>query len=288
MLERLRKTPWVRAPARLARKLLARRSPTSEPTVDNAYYRYLRDQYFAFMQARVPGMDRERFLAIVQRNIDPKISGSANKYVADLWDLFEPGYKQDFGPFYKWHEKLLFFRFLTYAGNERRIRENYAAAYELALQRLGHVDVLEVGGGVPHGLLYIVHQRGAAVCRRLTYVDLDVLHADFVAWYCRSAGIELRQHRVTAARAPAVPAGPYNFIFAKDVFEHLDKPEVLLDGLMKELAPDGLLAVDLEHKGEVVHQHISPDLPPLKDKLKAAGFELLATFGVLTVWARTR
>jgi len=286
MLKRLAKARWAKAPLRLARKLLPNRFPAPSDTIDNPYYLYLRAQYFEFMKSRYPALDQAAFFATVHRNIDPKISGGANKYVADLWDLFEPDYKADFGPFYKWHEKLLFFRFLSYAGNERRIQDSYAAAYQLAIERLGKLTVLEVGGGVPHGLIYSIHKRNSAFCTRLTYVDLDVLHADFVAWYCARQAIPLHQVRAIAARAPEVPDGSYNFMFAKDVFEHLDKPELLLDGLMSHLAPGGLLAVDLEDKGLVVHQHISPNLPPLKDKLRANGFTQLAAFGVVTIWSR--
>jgi len=285
MLKRLAKARWARVPIRIARRLFPKRRRAS-PGQASRYFLYLRDNYFEFLKARFPTLDQAQFFATVQNNLDPKISGAANKYVADLWDLFEPSYKADFAAFYKWHEKLLFFRFLVYASDEQRIVTNYAAAYQFAIDRLGKLDVLEVGGGVPHGLIYSVFQHGPGFCERLTYVDLDVLHADFVAWYAAQRNLPLRQLRVVAARAPAVPEGSYNFAFVKDVFEHLDRPEVLLDGLMAQLRPGGVLAVDLEHKGAVVHQHISPDLPPLKDRLRAQGFAQIATFGVLTLWTR--
>jgi SAM-dependent methyltransferase len=284
MLKQLAKARWARVPVRIAKRLVPERFRRKEPHGDNPFYLYLRGKYYEFVKVRFPTIDQGQFFATVERNIDPKISGGANKYVADLWDLFEPTYKADFGAFYKWHEKLLFFRFLTYARNEQRILDHYANAYRFAIDRLGKLAILEVGGGVPHGLLYHAHRSGPGFCEKLTYVDIDVLHADFVAWYCAQLPLALRQVRALAARAPEVPDGRYNFVFAKDVFEHLDQPERLLDGLVAHLAPGGLLAVDLEDKGPVMHQHISPNLPPLKDRLRAAGFEQLAQFGVVTIW----
>ena len=51
-------------------------------------------------------------------------------------------------------------------------------------------------------------------------------------------------------------------MFAKDVFEHLTEPAAALDEVLAHASDRAVLALDLDDKGAVVYQHVSPQLAP--------------------------
>lgn len=281
MLKRIAKAIWVQSPQQNLASLVKRPLPSHGP-----YFNYLKEKYFQFISEKYGSLSLDEFSATIDRCLEINAKSNPNWYPHYLWELFEPTYRKDFDRYYKWHEKFYFFRFLLYATNEAAIERDYAAAYRFAIGRLGELDVLEVGGGVPHGLIHNIWKSGRDFCRSLMYIDINVLHADFVEWYCRDVGLKLNQVRVPASIAPIVPDGLYNFIFAKDIFEHLDTPDYLLDQLIDRCRPGGFLALDLEHKGPVMGQHINPNLPPLKERLVAKGLRELVRFGQVGIWGR--
>jgi hypothetical protein len=47
-----------------------------------------------------------------------------------------------------------------------------------------------------------------------------------------------------------------------------------------------ILCLDLEHKGKKIGQHISPNLPILKEKLIKNNFEVIKKFKEIHVWKK--
>jgi hypothetical protein len=77
-------------------------------------------------------------------------------------------------------------------------------------------------------------------------------------------------------------------VFAKDVFEHLDSPEILIDYLISNTNDNKtLLCLDLEPKRPSC-QHLSPDLPILKDRLIKNNFEVIKKFNDVHVWRKVK
>ena len=94
------------------------------------------------------------------------------------------------------------------------------------------LDILEIGGGVPHGLIFNVWKIGKNFINNLTYLEADMLHTEFTTWYCNKNSIPLDKRIFLASKTPNIKNSNYNFVFAKDIFEHLDEPEKLIDELI--------------------------------------------------------
>ena len=106
-------------------------------------------------------------------------------------------------------------------------------------------------------------------------------------WYCKKNNIPINVSIFPASKTPKIENLKYNFVFAKDIFEHLDNPEKLIDDLIIYTKNSkSLLCLDLEHKGAKTTQHISPNLPILKKKLLDSNFRVIKEFGDIHVWKK--
>ena len=114
-----------------------------------------------------------------------------------------------------------------------------------------------------------------------------MLHAEFTTWFCEKYKIPLTKKIFPASKTPTITGLNYNFVFAKDIFEHLDNPETLINELCcNNESSHALLCLDLEHKGPVTTQHINPNLPVLKEILFKNNFKVIKKFGDISVWKK--
>jgi hypothetical protein len=253
----------------------------------NSYFSHLKELYFEFLSTKFPKIRKDDF----ENSLNSLISLSANQNKDTtelLYNAFEPNFKDNLNNYYKLFEKNTFFRFLEYSINIKLIKKKYSDVYNFAIEEINEpLDILEIGGGVPHGLIFNNWKREKSFCRSLIYIEADMLHSEFVTWYCKKNSIPLEKQIFPAAEVPTIKNINYNFVFAKDIFEHLDKPEKLIDELIFYTRnPKTLLCLDLEHKGAYTTQHISPNLPVLKKKLIDNNFEVIEKFEEVHVWKK--
>jgi SAM-dependent methyltransferase len=259
------------------------------PSDDLTYANRLLDEFHRFVVSEYgsAALPREQFLELFWRHQRSGISRPANRYVGDLWYLFRPDFLQRLPEYYKTQELLLTMRFLGYAASTQFLQENYVEPYRLLLQRRSRSSVLEIGAGVPHGFVYHILTEGASWCRELVVVDVDAIYTSFVKWFCVEHQVPHRVVNVEAGRAPVLPeSGAFDFVYAKDVFEHLDDPAAVVDAIVRVAAPGALLALDLEDKGDVIYQHISPSLTHLKPVVTQSGFTAIGQSGTMTMFER--
>ena len=291
MIGRLARTLWTRSPADLVaaarRRIRGSARGTPPPAGDAAgYHRWLLDEVHAFIAAAYPGtaLPRERFMQLIRQYQDREWIGRTNRYLGDLWYLFAPDFAQRLPDYYRYTDLSLTLTLLTYATNEPLLTANYLRPYALARQRFDRFAVLEIGAGIPHGFLHAVYQHGPAFCSQLTTVDIDGVPARFVEFFCRRHHIDHRWIVAVAGQAtPLGDIGPFDFVFAKDVFEHLQDPERAVRDLIRCASDRALLALDLDDKGAVVYQHVSPVLAPLLGPVVSAGFELVEHTGNMSM-----
>jgi SAM-dependent methyltransferase len=246
------------------------------------FHRYVLTAYGA---AALP---RDQFLALFWRLQQTGQIRPVNRYIGDLWNLFAPDFRERLDEYYKSQEMQLTMTFMAYATQAQLLRENYVAPYEMMRERLPRTAVLEVGAGVPHGFLSQAFGSGTAWCDALTIVEIDAVYARFVRWYCEAHGVAFQHALAHAGRAPDIPADRrYGFVFAKDVFEHLDDPVKAIRAIVGVAAPAAILALDLEDKGAIEYQHISPALAGLREHVERAGFRAFASTGNMTMFERT-
>ena len=252
------------------------------------YYSYLKGFIFEFLQSKYPSYNKEDF----EKKLDELIS-EVDEYKdydlnSELNVLFNPKFNEDLEFHYKYHENHIFFKFITYSMNMKLISDKYGQVYDFAINNLNQpLDILEVGGGLPHGLMYNIWKKDKTFLENFTYIDANLLHSEFVKWYCKKIKIAHDIKLFKPSKTPVLEDRKFNFVFAKDIFEHLDAPEILIDFLISNTNDDKtLLCLDLEHKGEKMGQHISPNLPILKNKLINNNFKVIKKFKEVHVWRK--
>jgi hypothetical protein len=254
------------------------------------YVHELLDEFHHYISAEYgpAALPRDQFLALFWRLQQSGQIRPVNRYIGDLWNLLAPDFRERLDEYYKSQEMQLTMTFLVYATQAQLLHENYIVPYQMMRERLPRAAVLEVGAGIPHGFLSQAFGSGTAWCDALTIVEVDALYARFVRWYCETHGVAFQHALAHAGRAPAVPTDRrYGFVFAKDVFEHLDDPVQTIRDIVGVAAPAAILALDLEDKGAMEYQHISPALAGLVEHVERAGFRAFASTGNITMFERT-
>ena len=296
MIGRFARALWTRSPsdlvAALSRRVAGRTDPGPRPGIAaTGYQQWLLDELHAFIAATYPGtaLPKERFAGLIRDYQDPDWLRRTNRYIGDLWYLFAPDFARQLPAYYRYTDLQLTMTLLAYAANRVLLETNYLRPYQIAKQRFGQFSVLELGAGFPHGFLHSVYQGGPGFCTTLTTVDIDGVPARFLEFFCRRHHLMHQWIVATAGQAtPLGPIGPFDFIFAKDVFEHLTDPEPAVDDVLRCASARALLALDLDDKGEVVYQHVSPALGALRERVRSAGFELVEQTGNMSLFEPRR
>lgn len=251
---------------------------------NTGYYFYLKELYFSFLKTKYPNHEYQEF----NENVNLLINYDGPDTLDAYYSAFDPDFKLDLNRYYKLHEKQIFLRFLKYSLNPKLIEKKYSEIYKYCTQILHKpLKVLEIGGGIPHGLIYNNWKSEKNICSSLIYVEADMLHTEFVEWYCKAQSINLQIKLFPASKTPTINNLDFNFVFAKDIFEHLDEPKILVEELAFSTKNNQtLLCLDLEHKGEITTQHISPNLAILKDILINQGFKVIKKFEDVCIWRK--
>ena len=252
----------------------------------SGYFNYLKNLYYQFLLSKFPKLQRVQF----EENIIYLLNFEEDDLSARYFQTFEPDYTDDLNKYYKLNEKQIFLRFLKYSINTKLIKNKYSDVYDFAINRIKEpLEIIEIGGGIPHGLIFNIKKRGKSFCKKLNYIEADMLHAEFIDWYCKNNLIQFDKKIFLASKTPTIKNINFNFVFAKDIFEHLDNPTQLIDELIANTNnTKTLLCLDLEHKGAITTQHINPNLPILKQKLIDNNFKVIKKFQEIHVWQKIK
>jgi hypothetical protein len=249
----------------------------------------LLELFWSFIRSRFPreALSKEDFVkCVLKYQNNNNIIKSNNIYFADLWYLFAPDFRNRLPEYYDAMQLHHTMRFLEYASYPDLIKEHYARPYQIAREVLGKFSVLELGAGIPHGLIY-ESLYGGEFCERLTLVEIQSVYTEFVQWFCNQRGISFELVTAEAAGSTVLPKdGEYDFIFAKDIFEHLQHPKEMAEQLIAVASKRAILAFDIEDKGEEIYEHIHPQLSPLRSLLSEKGWIEFDSSGNTSLWRR--
>ena len=250
------------------------------------YYAHLKNLIFEFLQSKYPNYKKELFEKRIKSLILNYDEYKDLNYA--LNNLFNPNYNDNLQDHYKNIEKNIFFKFILNSLNTKLIRNKYSEIYDFSINEINEpLNILEIGGGLPHGFIYNIWRKEKLFFKNFNYIDADLLHTEFVKWYCHKLKIPSEIEIFPASITPTIKNNNYNFVFAKDVFEHLDDPEKLIDNLIENTKNNKtLLCLDLEHKGEKTTQHLNPNLPLLKNKLIDNKFKVIKKFEEVHIWKK--
>lgn len=266
------------------------RSAHEHVAVTNQRYRNdLLELFWSFIHSTYPkdSLPKDEFAGLILKYQSSDIIRSNNIYFGDLWNLFAPDYRNRLQEYYTHMQYHSTMRFLEKSANPTLIQDHYVRPYQVARGRLRKFSVLEVGGGVPHGFVYESLYNEDNFCDGLTLVEVDSIYTQFVEWFCWQRDIPFTLVTATAGETAKLPKYvKYDFVFAKDVFEHLRDPKGMLNQILSAASTRAILALDIEDKGEAVYQHISPRLSPLKDVLNEGGYVAFSQTGNITLFCR--
>lgn len=252
----------------------------------DGYFAYIKNQVVEFILFNYP--DSNKIEIDKKLNLVLSQQGDYKDIRSQLNNIFDPDFDNDIDFHYKYNEKLIFFKFISYSINKKLIKNKYSNIYDFAIDELNEpLNILEIGGGLPHGFLYNIWKRDKKFFTEFNYIDADLLHAKFVKWYCNKIDINHEINLFLPSETPTLKNKNYNFVFAKDIFEHLSDPSSLIDNLIKiSNEKKILLCLDLEHKGQKTVQHINPNLPIFKEKLIKNNFKVIKKFNDIHVWKK--
>jgi len=202
---------------------------------------------------------------IIRNNTD------CNTTIQDILTAFMPDYRNNLYEYYKNQEYLIFYRFLTYPFTQDM--SSYIIPYENALLNLESSDICDYGAGVPYGLIFsLLNNKGRI--NSITLIDLDLVHVDFVAYLINkiSPNVKLRIIRLRDATSFPKLEGQYNLFYGKDIFEHLNDPLKNLGELLSYSKDQSICYFDFNDHGEMIYQHITPNIEYLKGEMEKLGF----------------
>jgi 2-polyprenyl-3-methyl-5-hydroxy-6-metoxy-1,4-benzoquinol methylase len=284
---------WDSSPSQIVSILRNKCIKKSTPSeiVQFIPYRYdLINLVHQFISEKYPAsaLTYDKFKDLILAHQNTNIIRKANGYVRDLWELFKPDYSKDFDEYYRWHDLILLMTCINYANRPSLISEEYVKDYNFAIDRLEKFNILEIGGGIPHGLICSVLYINKNFCTAFANNEMESTRESFVKWFADKHSIPYSLIKAKGAQTSSLNTKvQYDFIVGKGVFEHLDNPNIMIDNLLQLASDRAILSLDLEDKGSPSGQHISPNLPPLKSLLIKAGYKQIEQFLHQSIWMRS-
>lgn len=218
----------------------------------------------------------------IRKGSDPRY----RRIYGDLLDLFMPNYQENIYPYYAAQQYHMLLEFLAYPFGEGI--GSYVAPYRQGLPQTGPADVIEYGAGIPFGLIDALLTQPGCI-RTITLIDLDLVHTHFVEFVLRrlAGDTPLHMYRLRDPHAfPDLEDKRYNFLFGKDIFEHVRRPEEKLERLIASAADSCVCYFDFRDHGEARYQHVTPQIAHLADTMRRAGFENRGAVGAVTEFTR--
>jgi len=208
-----------------------------------------------------------------------------NEVHQHLQTIFTPNYEERLFDYYQSAQYLLLLSFLSYpfAGLAPHVDPFVAAA-----TRLGSLDVLDYGAGIPYGVIHLLRTCRSKV-RSLTLVDLDLVHTSFSEHVLKSLApeIPLTYFKLRAPdEIPDFGERKFNLLYGKDIFEHLKKPDLVFHAMLSNAASECVGFFDLRHHGERYLQHVSPDVTWLAEIAQQYAFERAGDVAGLSMFCK--
>jgi hypothetical protein len=208
-----------------------------------------------------------------------------NEVHQHLQTIFTPKYEERLFEYYQSAQYLLLLSFLSYpfAG-----LASHVDPFVIASTKLGSLDVLDYGAGIPYGIIHLLRTCPEKV-RSLTVVDLDLVHTAFSEYVLKSMApkVPLTYFKLRdPEQIPELGDQKFNLLYGKDIFEHLKKPEPVFRTMLASAASECLGFFDLRHHGERYLQHVTPDVTWLVGVASQYSFRRAGEVGGLSMFWR--
>lgn len=228
--------------------------------------------------------DRTALLSVIGNRAIVKQTGEAHQF---LQTAFLPDYENNLYTYYQQQQFMILLAFLSYPLRGPGALNAQLLPYAAAAEQLPEMRVLDYGAGIPFGLIHLIRSQPGKV-RSVTLCDLDLVHAKFARFVLEEL-LGAEQVRVIHSTDPnALPdfAGDFNFVFGKDIFEHLLQPEAHLRNILSACSDRSVCYLDFTDHGERYLQHVTPLLSPLGKVMAEYGFTGSGLVASMSGWSR--
>jgi hypothetical protein len=209
---------------------------------------------------------------------DLKQLNEVSQYVQTI---FMPDYENHLYEYYRFQQYLILLSFLSYPFVGLG---SHVDPYIVAMREMDAIDVLDYGAGMPFGVIHLLRTCPEKI-RSVTLVDLDLVHTLLVEHIIRALlpEINLVYHRMRDPNAiPDLGSRKYNFLYGKDIFEHLSEPGTVLRAVLSHANEECLCFFDFRDHGCRYLQHITPNLPHLAGMVTENRFQAVGQLGCMS------
>ena len=282
------RTLATRAMPRVLQMAIHRQRHAQEASRDDRLWRLVLSEAAEFSRSEGGSADvfRREVVPFIKRSVRCRkrfeLYNGAHQFVLEA---FLPRYRERLYDYYREQQYHMFVIMLSYPRSG--LGTNYVEPYQLARRLLPELRVLDYGTGIPYGLVHALVEDSSAVSAA-TLVDLDLVHCRFAEFLLRRLAPDLKLvvHRLRNADEMPQLGETFTFLFAKDIWEHLRDPQLVLEYVLGFADEDCLCVLDITHHGAEVHQHITPDVGFIVQALTDAGFGHVADVGIMSGFAR--
>ena len=197
---------------------------------------------------------------------------------------FMPHYEENLFDYYKQQQYLILLNLLSYPFWGAGSLISFIEPYNLASNSINELHILDYGAGIPYGLIYLLKSNPKKI-KSITLVDLDLIHTEFVEYILSrlwpTGNIDFIKVRDTDS-LPNFGTRRFNFIFGKDVFEHLKEPDRHIRMILENAEKFCYCYLDFNDHGEKYLQHVYPQLLPLHSILEEYSFKYVKRVGKMS------
>jgi hypothetical protein len=236
---------------------------------------YLIDVFLDYIES-INGI-RSSFYPIVNKYVLRKRNlSSINKLYGDLLCMFIPDYEKNLYRYYKEQEYLILLTFISYPFLGPLSLYSYFLPYRKAAKKFDKLRIIDYGAGIPYGLIDLLMNQPGKI-ETVTLIDLNLMHVEFLKFLLSRISPGLKINFLTLNNTnefPDIPLKNNNFLFGKNVFEHLHQPENKLKRLLSYADDAGCLCYfDFKDHGIRYQQHVTPDITYLSQVMIEKGFK---------------
>ena len=185
--------------------------------------------------------------------------------------------KDEYHETYQFHSALGFFRMLGYPAftSERDLKLYVKFLHYLieCYNESGDIVIIDYGAGLAQITVALAKAlKENNINSKLVIFDIDrFMHKEFLNFVGDKYKLNLEFIDINKKNPyPKLPK--FDFMMVKDVFEHVHKPEKIVDNINSSIKEHGVLCATTEDERDEM-MHVTPNLKLVRDKLEKYGFE---------------
>lgn len=230
---------------------------------------------------------RPEALSVIQDFIlNPKFLREMNETHQYLQTVFTTDYERNLYEYYVQQQYLILLSFLSYPFGSPGAVD--LTPFILGSKKLKKMRILDYGAGLAFGTIHLLRTCPDRV-EAITMVDFDLVHTKLVEYIVSTNGgaKDFKIYKLRDAESvPAFDDRRFNFLYGKDIFEHLPNPERVLRTMLESAEESCICYFDFADHGQKYLQHVHPALSNLEKIMFDFSFTRTGYVGKMSEYTR--